>query len=86
MSAAVSITSVTDAASYDADHEIAEAWIAYETLGRAVEHHLRRLTRLEDRLVQILDGRDQAHAQIERAMRVQIEALKLIATIKDRHP
>ncbi|HXG69943.1 MAG TPA: hypothetical protein VNJ04_04940 [Gemmatimonadaceae bacterium] len=61
--------------------DVAEAHALYLVARDVAEERLRRLTRLEDGLVRLLDRIDMTREEIARAQELQIEALRLRARV-----
>jgi hypothetical protein len=64
--------------------DLAAAWSHYIAARARVEALLEQLTDVDDRLVSTLDEREGLHDEIDRSMRLEIEALRQVARAKDR--
>jgi hypothetical protein len=74
---------VSAAVSLPAAEDLAHAWTLYAEGVRLADEGLRRLARLEGGLVRVLDAIDEANEDIARAQTIQIDALRLVAMLKE---
>lgn len=62
--------------------DVAEAHALYLVARDVAEERLRRLSRLEDGLVRLLDRIDMTREEIARAQQLQVDALRLRARVR----